>query len=490
MDGGHGTFERESTLKLVAALLEGHKLFEYRVLRLLGQGGFGTTYLCYDEHLQKQCVVKEFTPHMLVVRRPDGDLKAQRWGWRRTFAVARTNFLAEARKLAKFNHPNIVRVNRYFEAHNTAYFVMDHEAGGSLRSLLRGKPDAFNEGEIVALVLPLCKGLAELHHSGLIHRDIKPENIIIRPDGTPALIDFGAAVDFRSLSEADFRIVATPGYAPIEQFDPRGSQGPWTDIYALGAVMYEIIAGRPPAPSLERAQGTELRAASSVGRGKYGDRLLGLIDKCLAMNFVERPKGTGEFLVLLEVNKDHLLRAVIHDISLKMISHFTNWAKPNDSLYCDEFVAFVICFPIIDLSWRIGKGTPDKATFYRLFKLMHQSILHLCWEAITGKGFKAVRRSLTLESVRYRVDEYAATYLLDRQQPEWRYEMTCKQVARNCIAASNADDMVAFVALVEDVIDGARGKIKKEFNKAFRNVIWHKTPDGWAQEIVRFDAPG
>ena len=235
-------------LELVTPLPEGHRLFEYRVLRLLAQGGFGTTYLCHDEHLQKQYVVKEFTPHALVVRRPNGDLNALRCSWRRAFAVARKNFLAEARKLAKFNHPNIVRVNRYFEAHNTAYFVMDHEAGGNLRSSLRGRPDIFTEGEIEALILPLCRGLAELHHVGLIHRDIKPGNIIIRPDGSAALIDFGAAVDFRSLNEADFGIVATPAYAPIEQFNAKASQGLWTDIYALGAVMYEMITGQCSAP--------------------------------------------------------------------------------------------------------------------------------------------------------------------------------------------------------------------------------------------------
>lgn len=476
-------------MKLVAALPNGHKLFEYRVLGLLGQGGFGTTYLCQDEHLQKQCVVKEFTPHMLVERRVGGDLKAQQWSWREAFAVARVNFLDEARKLAKFNHPNIVRVNRYFEAHNTAYFVMDHEAGGSLRSLLRGRPDTFTENEIVALTRPLCEGLAKLHHSGLIHRDIKPENIIIRPDGSPALIDFGAAADCRTLSGDDLELVATPAYAPIEQFNLRVPQGPWTDIYALGAVMYEMIAGCPPVSSLERARGVEFQTASSVGRGGYGDRLLGLIDKCLAMNFVERPEGINEFLALLEVNKDHLLRAVIHDISFKMINHFTNWAKPNDGLYCDEFVAFVICFPIIDLSWRIGKGTPDKATFIRLYKLMNQDSLRLCWGSITQKGFKAARRHLTLELIHARLDEYAATYLLDRQQPEWRYEMTCKQVARNCTATSDAADVAAFAMLMEDVIDRARGRVKKEFEKAFRNVIWHKTPEGWVQEIVRFTDP-
>ena len=476
-------------LEFVTPLPEGHKLFEYKVLRLLGQGGFGTTYLCHDEHLQKQCVVKEFTPHSLIVRGSDGDIDALRRNWQRAFAVARNAFLDEARKLAKFNHPNIVRVNRYFEAHNTAYFVMDHEAGRSMRSLLRRESDTFTEEEIVALILPLCRGLVELHHAGLIHCDIKPENIIVRPDGSAALIDFGAAVDFRNLNGAEFENVATPAYAPIEQLHAKSAQGPWTDIYALGAVVYEMIAGHPPTPSLARVRGAEMKAASSIGRGKYGDRLLGLIDKCLSINFAERPRSASEFIVLLEANDDHHLRAIIHDISLKMVNHFTNMATPNNGLYCDELVAFVICFPIIDLSWRIGKGIPDKATFTQLYKLMGQNTLRLCWEAITREGFKVARRNLTLELINARLDEYAAAYLLDRQQSEWRYEITCQQVARNCIAASHAGDVPAFLGLMEDVVDRARGRVKKKFIKEFRNVIWHKTREGWRQDIVRFSEP-
>ena len=457
-------------LEFVTPLPEGHKLFEYSVLRLLGQGGFGTTYLCHDEHLQKQCVVKEFTPHSLIVRGSDGDIDALRWNRQREFVDARNAFLSEARRLAKFNHPNIVRVNRYFEAHNTAYFVMDHEDGKSLRSLFRGESDTLTEKEIVALILPLCRGLVELHQAGLIHRDIKPENIIVRPDGSSALIDFGAAVEFENWNDAEFENVATPAYAPIEQYRTKADQGPWTDVYALGAVVYEMIAGQPPAPSLARARGVEINTASSIGRGRYSDRLLGLIDKCLSMKFDERPRNASKFIVLLEGGDGHHLRATIHDISFKMVKHFTNWATPNNGLFCDELVAFVICFPIIDLSWRLGKGMPDRATFTQLYKLMDENSPRLCWEAITGEGFKVVRRNLTLELIAARLDEYAASYLLDRQQSEWRYALTCQQVARNCIAESHSADVPAFSALMEDIVDRARGRVKKRFIKEFRNM--------------------
>ena len=457
-----------------------------RILRLLGRGGFGTTYLCHDEHLQKNFVIKEFTPHALITRGSNGKIVALRQEWEDMFAVARTNFLGEARELAKFNHSNIVRVNRYFEAHNTAYFVMDHEDGRTLQCLLRTGSHTLTEKEIVAVVMPLCRGLSELHHAGLIHRDIKPANIILRSDGTSVLIDLGAAVDFRSSSSAHFETVGTPAYAPIEQIQARDAQGPWTDIYALGAIMYEMIVGEPPASSLTRAAGSEIEPASSVGRGRYSDRLLGLIDKSLSMNRVERPQSISEFIVVLEANDEERLRVIIHDISFKMINHFSNMAKPNEGLCGDELIAFVICFPIIDLSWRLGKGIPDRAVFAQLYKLMGHNILGLCCEKINQRGFKANRHNLTPEMVYSRLDGYAAAYLLDRQQSQWRYSMTCQQIARNCISTSHAGDIPAFVALLEEVIDRARGRVKKEFNKQFRNVKWYKTTEGWRKVVVRF----
>jgi serine/threonine protein kinase len=235
-------------------------VLEYSVEHVLGRGGFGTTYLCTDEHLQKYVVVKEFTPHRIMIRERGGGLRPAGTD-HALFAAALAEFLEEARKLARFRHPNIVRVTRYFEANGTGYFVMDYEAGASLRDILNAEDGPMSEREIEAVALPLCQGLSELHRAGLLHRDIKPENILVRPDGSPALIDFGAAVHFDGTSKGPIAFIGTATYAPIEQFDSHGNIGPWTDIYSMGAVMYEMIARYPPLPARDRAAGVVMISA-------------------------------------------------------------------------------------------------------------------------------------------------------------------------------------------------------------------------------------
>ena len=453
----------------ISPLPKGHNLLEYRIEGVLGQGGFGTTYLCLDTNLRKRWVIKEYTPHFLAERKNNGDLKAIGWSLRNKFADAKATFINESRKLAKFNHKNIVRAARYFEAHNTAYLVMDYEAGQSLRAKINTQSVSFSEAEIEGLIGPVAEGLAELHRVGLLHRDIKPDNIIVRPDGAPALIDFGAAVRFRGQS-GPLDVVVTPAYSPPEQFDPTSSQGPATDIYALGAVMYELVCGAPPAPAFQRADGIKIKSAAEVGRGVYSDRILRLIDRCLCLEVSKRPQSIDEFFDLFGLAEDRLLVGIILDTAIKMITHFTNFATPNDGLLCEELIAFMILFPIIDLSWRIGKGTPDKATFVRLFDLMASKTVEICWATMADRGFTTKKRHLTLDIVRSRLDEYAATYLLDRQQPEWRYEMTRSQAGRNCLAISAAGDLIAFGELLHDVIDRARGRVKRGFEKAYRVI--------------------
>lgn len=462
-------------------------LLEYSTEGVLGQGGFGTTYLCRDGHLQKQVVIKEFTPHRLLKRERGGDLKPINSEAGTAFTKALSGFLEEARKLAQFRHPNIVKVNRYFEAHGTGYFVMDHEAGGSVRDIIEGANGPMSEQEIEAIVMPLCQGLAELHRAGLLHRDIKPDNIVVRLDGSPALIDFGAAVQFGKTVRGPMGFVGTAVYAPLEQFDPDGNIGPWTDIYSMGAVMYEMVARHPPTPARDRAQGAEMEPASEKGRAKYGDRLLGLIDKCLALDFEERPGSINECLVLLQADRDERFRHLMVNISIKMVSHFSNWAKPNDGFDAEELVAFMLAFPAIDLSWRIGKGLPDKATAERLLKLIRPAEMDRCLDVLAEKGFSKGHRPLNVVFILGRIDEYAATYLLDRKQKEWHYEMTRKHLAENCIAPAHAAAVPDFVSLMEDVIDRARGRVKSEFERIYRKVVYRHVGDGWVKEVVVLD---
>ncbi len=250
--------------------------------------------------------------------------------------------------------------------------------------------------------------------------------------------------------------------------------------------MYEMISGSPPQASLERARQDKLVPAREIGRGNYGDRLLGLIDKSLSLDYAERPNSIEEFRTFLKIDNDKLLRSIINGISVKAMGHFLNWAKPNPGLYVDEFVAFIICFPIIDLSWRIGKGTPTKDLFLSLYRTLNNSDLELCHKMALEAGFSSHRRNLTLKTVMTRIDEYAATYLLDRQAEQWTYEGTRLQCARNCLAPEAEKDKQGFMDLMEDVIDRARGRVKKEFGKAFRKVELRMTPQGWKKEIRSF----
>jgi serine/threonine protein kinase len=460
-------------------------LEEYVVLNVLGQGGFGTTYLSEDTNLSRKCVLKEFTPHHLVERRRDGTIAAQRFLLRGPFRKELQGFLDEARKLARFNHPNIVRINRFFEANGTGYFVMDYESGRPLRSILANAGGQFEEAEIEAIVLPLCEGLDRLHSQGLLHRDIKPDNILIRSDGSPVLLDFGAACSLDG--GGDEQVIVTPRYAPIEQYAPQIPKGPWIDLYALAATMYEMISGRPPQPSIERIKGDRLVPAREIGRGRYGDRLLGLIDKGLAVDYKERPQDVKEFIALLRIDNERYLREIVSGLTDKTLQHFLNWAKPNRNLYADEFIAFVFSFIIVDLSWRLGHGTPTKAVYVAIYRALGPEALARAQDMFQKAGFQSLKRNLTLKTIEGRIDEYAATYLLDRQAEMWTYDHTRRQCARNSLSLDGEGDKEAFVALLENVIDRCRGRVKKEFEKAFRNVEWIQSPGGWRKEIRRFE---
>jgi serine/threonine protein kinase len=470
---------------LVKPLSTGQRLLEYVIQSVLGQGGFGTTYLCHDEHLGRRAVIKEFTPAGVAKRTPDGKLGPVGSRTTSLFAKGRSEFLEEARKLALFRHPNIVRVNRYFEANNTGYFVMDHEAGGSLRDIISNVRGPLSEQEIEGIIAPLCQGLAELHQVGLLHRDVKPDNIIVRSDGDPALIDFGAAVQFGGATKGPIPFVGTVAYAPIEQLDPNGNIGPWTDIYSMGAVMYEMVTGHPPTPARSRMAGFGMTSAAEGGRGKYSDRLLGMIDKCLSLEANERPQSIRESFVLLRADQDERFRLLVNDIALKMAAHFCNWAKPNEGLRTEELVAFMAVFPAIDLSWRIGKGLPGKDTAERLLNTTSLKGVRFCSDVLKERGFGAVDRPVSPSFVFGRMDEYAATYLLDRRQKEWHYELTLKQLAENCIAPTHGQDIPGFAGLMEDVVDRARGRVKKEFRKIYRKVVYRAVEGGgWVKETV------
>lgn len=276
------------------ALAPGFELFEYRIDAVLGQGGFGITYLATDINLNTKVAIKEYLPAECAIRASDKSV-SPRWPEDNDFYLNGLEcFLVEARTLATFRHSNIVRVARFFEAHRTAYMVLEYERGQALKQWWDGHQSML-EQQLLSLLQPLMDGLSLMHEAGFLHRDIKPDNIYVRKeDGSWVLLDFGAARQTVGGMQAMADVV-TPGYAPLEQYQG-GAQGPWTDIYALGATLYWMITGAKPAPAPERDNGTaDYVPALVAGKGRYSEELLGAVDWALAVQAQDRPQSIAEF---------------------------------------------------------------------------------------------------------------------------------------------------------------------------------------------------
>jgi len=266
---------------------------DYRIGRVLGAGGFGITYLADEIALDRRVTIKEYFPSDYAIRgngSADAVPRSQdcsgdyRWGLDR--------FIEEAQTLARFDHPNIVRVYRYFRANNTAYMVLNFEEGQSLKSWLKGLGRAPRQKELDRIVAPLLDALELVHKADYLHRDIAPDNIIIRKDGVPVLIDFGAARGEIAAHSKTISALVKPGYSPYEQYAERSSQqGPWTDIYALGATLYHAITGKRPPDAPSRMVKDEIVPAREAALSSYRAGFLAAIDKALALNIDSRPQS-------------------------------------------------------------------------------------------------------------------------------------------------------------------------------------------------------
>jgi serine/threonine protein kinase/HAMP domain-containing protein len=274
------------------ALAAGTRLFEYRIDAVLGQGGFGITYLATDVNLNAKVAIKEYLPRLIAWRDTDSRVLPRSEEWEESYAEGLHSYLTEARTLATFRHPNIVRVARFFEANGTAYIVLEYERGQSLKTWWESR-DGIGERNLLALFVPLLDGLATVHTAGFLHRDIKPDNIYVRDDdGSLVLLDFGAARQAEHAREGDTALF-TPGYAPIEQY-MNGEQGPWTDIYALGATFYWLIGREPAVDALDRTgEEDPLKPAVTIGRERYGAKFLQAVDWALQPRAKDRPRDVN-----------------------------------------------------------------------------------------------------------------------------------------------------------------------------------------------------
>lgn len=283
-------------MESAVALPRGYTLNEYRIEATLGVGGFGLTYLATDANLDRRVAIKEYLPNDLALRDADQSVSLRSDGARQTFDWGRARFLDESRTLASFHHPNIVRVMRFFEANRTAYMVMEFVAGDPLNEWM-GTRRPLPQARAVALVQALLDGLDVVHRAGYLHRDIKPANIFVREDGSPVLLDFGSA---RAARGGEMTAIVTPGYAPLEQYHATGNQGPWSDIYSLGAVLYWMVIGAKPLESVARARTDAMPAAARVGdRTRYSPEFLQAIDWALAPGEEARPQTVADWRAAL-----------------------------------------------------------------------------------------------------------------------------------------------------------------------------------------------
>src|SRR5687768_13576934 len=283
------------------ALPKGHRLGEFELTGTIGVGGFGIVYLAQDHSLERRVALKEYMPSSLAERTGGTEVRVKSEQFDETFTIGKRSFINEAKLLAQFDHPSLVKVYRFWESNGTAYMVMPFYEGITLRQKLREMPGSPDERWLKELLAPLMEALEVIHREQCYHRDIAPDNILLLQDGTPLLLDFGAARRVIGDATQALTVILKPGYAPIEQYadDPAMRQGPWTDIYALAAVTYFAITGHPPAPSVGRMMSDSLIPLSTTAAGRYSVQFLQAIDLALAVKPENRPQNVMELRALL-----------------------------------------------------------------------------------------------------------------------------------------------------------------------------------------------
>jgi serine/threonine protein kinase len=275
----------------------GTRMAEFEIVGLIGEGGFGIVYLAHDHSLGRNVALKEYMPSELAQRTPGGAVAVKSPRHAESFGAGLRSFVNEARLLAQFDHPSLVKVYRFWEANGAAYMVMPYYEGATLREVIRRSTQPPAEAWLKTLLEQLLDALEILHNQQCYHRDIAPDNILMLADDKPLLLDFGAARRVINDSAQALTIILKPGYAPIEQYAeaPNMKQGPWTDLYALASVVYFAITGQPPVPAVARVAADPLVPLAEAAAGRYSDAFLRGIDAALAVLPDERPVSIAEF---------------------------------------------------------------------------------------------------------------------------------------------------------------------------------------------------
>ncbi len=276
-----------------APLPDGLEIGGYRIVKKIASGGFSIVYLAYDGD-GNAVAIKEYLPSALALRQPGELAPSISKANLPVFRIGLKCFFEEGRALAKIVHPNVVRVLNFFRANDTVYMVMAYESGHSLQeqiSRLLARGQRASEGFIRQAFKGVCGGLREVHANKLLHLDLKPANIYLRTDGTPLLLDFGAARQTINTDVPTLAPMYTPGFAAPELYAKGATLGPWTDIYSIGAAIYTCMAGAPPQPADQRRSADEMAARIDKIAGAYSAGLVAMVRSCLAMDPLARPQS-------------------------------------------------------------------------------------------------------------------------------------------------------------------------------------------------------
>jgi len=306
-------------------LPDGYQLEKYRIRRVLSCGGFSIVYLAYDEN-EMPVAIKEYLPASLSLRNRGDVLPAIAAEDQATFHYGMKCFFEEGKSLAGLVHSNVVRVLNFFRANETAYMVMRYEHGRTLQEHIERHRGSIKEDFLRHVFTLLLNGLREVHSNKLLHLDIKPANIYIRNDGSPVLIDFGAAR--QTLTEQTTRLTPmyTPGFASPEQYRSRDLLGPWSDIYSVGATMYCCLASAAPPPADRRLEKDAYVKSRKRWSGKYSEQLLQTIDWCLRLDHLRRPQSVFALQKVLQRERDPAVSLTSRSADFRaLVLKLANW---------------------------------------------------------------------------------------------------------------------------------------------------------------------
>ena len=294
----------DSIVVPASALPIGEILKEYVITGIIGEGGFGIVYAAQDTLLQRNVAIKEYMPAAIANRLASTQITLRSVRHQQAFDAGMQGFIDESRLLAQFKHPALVEILRFWEANGTAYMVMPHYSGKTLRNLLRLDRNACSEAWLKSILSPILDATELLHSNNIFHRDIAPDNIVIQDNGQPVLLDLGSARRVIAGMQSALTVVVKPGYAPIEQYtdDTTNEQGPWTDIYALGAVLYFSITGSAPSASVSRMMRDNLKPLTSDDFPQFSDKFLAAVNRALQLRPSDRFQSVAEFREALHLN--------------------------------------------------------------------------------------------------------------------------------------------------------------------------------------------